>query len=370
MKKPNQQKKKSDTNSSKELKLPLIQNKAKNGNTKKSQEQPSKNKEELKIPNIPLTKSFPKGRKSFELNKKGQNSNEASGKPEAKTNKTNYKAIKTEGAEDSKQKISNEKLMQLKEQRKQRLKQQKLEEEKQYKLYEKLIEEYKINPKDKPKTDENKSIEENPQVIISSKKAQKILEEGGMLDAYKHVLAQLCKNGLPTGDIFEYASYVVKNYEKKWKEKKSQMMKDKIDKYYEEKEKEIKETLGNSGEIIVNKSLENRDELKFIQSLDKSRSGRNVIPITNQKFFIQNKFLNSSKNKNAKNINKKDLKDSKENNIESIKPKENSAEKNNKIKSNNNSNSFNRGNSNSKNNKSKEKKDGENNKIKNNKKGK
>ena len=156
--------------------------------------------------------------------------------------------------------------MQLKEQRKQRLKQQRIEEEKQYKLYEKLIEEYKTNPKDKPKTDENKNIEENPQVIISSKKAQKILEEGGMLDAYKHVLAQLCKNGLPTGDIFEYASYVVKNYEKKWKEKKSQMMKDKIDKYYEEKEKEIKETMGNSGEILVNKSLENREELKFIQT--------------------------------------------------------------------------------------------------------
>ena len=35
-----------------------------------------------------------------------------------------------------------------------------------------------------------------------------------MLDAYKHVLAQLCKQGLPTGNIFEYASIVVKNYEK------------------------------------------------------------------------------------------------------------------------------------------------------------
>ena len=367
MKKPNQQKKQSDTNSSKGLKLPPIKSNVKNGNTKKSQEQPSKNKEELKIPNIPLTKSFPKGRKSFEINKKGQNSNDANDKPEAKTNKSSYKALKTEGAEDSKQKISNEKLMQLKEQRKQRLKQQRIEEEKQYKLYEKLIEEYKTNPKDKPKTDENKNIEENPQVIISSKKAQKILEEGGMLDAYKHVLAQLCKNGLPTGDIFEYASYVVKNYEKKWKEKKSQMMKDKIDKYYEEKEKEIKETMGNSGEILVNKSLENREELKFIQSLDKSRSGRNVIPIKDQKFFYQNKFSNLSKNKNTKNSEKKDLKDTKKNNIES---KENSAEKNNKIKNNNNSNSSNRGNSNSKNNKSKEKKDGESNKIKNNKKGK
>ncbi len=365
MKKANQQKKQSDTNSSKGLKLPLIQSNAKNGNTKKSQEQPSKskNKEELKIPNIPLTKNFPKGRKSFELNAKAQNSNEANGKPEAKAS---YKAIKTEGAEDSKQKISNDKLLQLKEQRKQRLKQQRIEEEKQYKLYEKLIEEYKANPKDKPKTDENKNAEESPQVIISSKKAQKILEEGGMLDAYKHVLAQLCKNGLPTGDIFEYASYVVKNYEKKWKEKKRQMLKDKIDKHYEEKEKEINETRENSGEIIVNKSLENREELKFIQSLDKSRSGKNVIPLIDQKFYIKNKFSYFSKNKNLKNSKKKDLKDTKEsNNIEPIKLKESSVEKNN-----NNSNSSKRENSISSNNKSKEKKGGENNKNKNNKKGK
>jgi hypothetical protein len=321
------------------------------------------------MPNIPLTKSFPKGRKSFELNKKGQNSNEVSGKPEAKANKSSYKAIKTEGAEDSKQKISNERLMELNEQRKQRLKKQRLEEEKQYKLYEKLIEEYKTNSKDKPKTDENKSIEENPQVIISSKKAQKILEDGGMLDAYKHVIAQLCKNGLPTGDIFEYASYVVKNYEKKWKEKKSQMMKDKIDKYFEEKEKEINEKVENNEEKIVNKSLENREELKFIQSLDKSRSGNNVIPLIDQNFYIK-KHPILSKNKNTKNSKKKDLKDNKENNIEPIKLKESSAEKNNKIKNNNNSNSSNRANSNSKIDKSKEKKDIESNKNKNTKKGK
>jgi hypothetical protein len=54
-------------------------------------------------------------------------------------------------------------------------------------------------------------------------------------------------------------------------------MKDKIDKYYEKKQNEINKSL--DGEMNnINKSLEHRNELKFIQSLDKSRSGRNVIP--------------------------------------------------------------------------------------------
>ena len=60
-----------------------------------------------------------------------------------------------------------------------------------------------------------------------------------MLDAYKYLVIQLCKNGLPTGNLFEYSAFVIRNYEKKWKEKKSKMTKEKIDKYYEEKQKEM-----------------------------------------------------------------------------------------------------------------------------------
>ena len=77
---------------------------------------------------------------------------------------------------------------------------------------------------------------------------------------------ELCKQGLPNGNVFEYASIVVKNYEKKWKEKKSKLTKEKIEKYYEEKQKEIEKENKNDVKI-VNKSLEHREELKFIQSL-------------------------------------------------------------------------------------------------------
>ena len=58
-----------------------------------------------------------------------------------------------------------------------------------------------------------------PKIKINESKANDILEEGGMFDAYKYLLEQLCKHGLPSGNIFEYASYVIKNYEKKWKKK-------------------------------------------------------------------------------------------------------------------------------------------------------
>jgi len=44
-----------------------------------------------------------------------------------------------------------------------------------------------------------------------------------MLDAYQciikfilDVMLNICKNGLPVGNIFEYASFLVLNYEKKW----------------------------------------------------------------------------------------------------------------------------------------------------------
>ena len=145
------------------------------------------------------------------------------------------------------------------------------------KLYTELVEEFKNNNK-RSKKNYNSQILENSNKItnVSGAKAQKILEEGGMLDAYKYVLSQLCKQGLPNGNIFEYASIIVKNYEKKWKEKKSKMIKEKIDKYYEEKQKELENE--NKDEVkIINKSLEHREELKFIQSLDKSRSKRNII---------------------------------------------------------------------------------------------
>ena len=269
MKKPKQNK-----NASKETKLPLIQSNLQKGslkqdsNSKEKLEQKSKQLNIPQIPNIPLTnKNIP------DVTNKS--------KSEKRRKKINYMVKEEENVEPEKTKeegprITEEKLAQLKMQRKKRIEKEKKEEEKEIKLYTELIEEYK-NSNKKSKKDYNSKILEsaNKTTNISGAKAQKILEDGGMLDAYKYVLAQLCKQGLPTGNIFEYASIVVKNYEKKWKEKKSKIAKEKIEKYYEKKQKEIENE--NKNEIkVVNKSLEHRDELKFIQSLDKSRSKINI----------------------------------------------------------------------------------------------
>ena len=87
-----------------------------------------------------------------------------------------------------------------------------------------------------------------------------------MLDAYKYLIVQLCKNGFPTGNLFEYSAYVIKNYEKKWKEKKSKMTKEKVEKYWQEKKEEIKNfkktnnTIEDENKIkAFNRSLEERE---------------------------------------------------------------------------------------------------------------
>ena len=293
MKKNKKEKKTINSFSSKDLQLPIIQRNIQNGNLKESNfntikskniQKPSKKTSNLnnipQIPQIPLAKSIEKDGKPFGITNISQSTNKTRSKSGRKKKIYYYKDEINPNEELIKEdvpRISEEKLSQIREQRKKRLHQAKLDEEKELEIYSKLIEEYKNNIN---KRNKNLLIEENSKIpIISSQKAQKILEEGGMLDAYKYVLYQLCRIGLPTGNVFDYSSYFIKKYEKKWKEKKSKMLKDKIDKYYEEKQKEINNNLDKDGEIKkVNKSLEHREEYKFIKNLDKSRSKRNIIP--------------------------------------------------------------------------------------------
>ncbi len=48
-------------------------------------------------------------------------------------------------------------------------------------------------------------------------------------------MISLCKNGLPSGNLFEYAAYTILEYEKKWKQIKSKEKKEMVSKYWEEK---------------------------------------------------------------------------------------------------------------------------------------
>ena len=205
---------KQNRNSTKETKLPLIQSNLQKGSLKPNADSKEKITQKAnkinapQIPNIPLTnRGVPKNllnssnkikteknKRKFNINKEEEN--------------TEQEKTKEEGP-----RISEEKLTQLKIQRKKRIEKQRKEEEKEIKLYTELVEEYK-NSNKKNKKNYNSQILEGANKVtnISGAKAQKILEEGGMLDAYKYVLSQLCKQGLPNGNIFEYASIVVKNY--------------------------------------------------------------------------------------------------------------------------------------------------------------
>ena len=226
MKKAKQEKKKA-TETNKGIKLPLIQSNTQKGKVKDTQDNSSKaklfskesdQKNNLKeippMPNIPINKSIPKNKKSFISTHLSQNSNKERGKSEISKKIPNIKeeiSSKKSFTKEESSKFTEERLSQLRKQRKQRIMKEKKEEKKEIELYEKLIEEYKGSPKEKKsKNIKNELNEENPKINISSKKAQTILEEGGMLDAYKYVLAQLCKNGLPSGNIFEYDSIFVK----------------------------------------------------------------------------------------------------------------------------------------------------------------
>ena len=141
------------------------------------------------------------------------------------------------------------KLDEYNEKRKKRLLLEKKEEERDKKIYEQVLKEFQDNKvknenRNKTKLTEGKNRNNDinyqlPNIKISEKKTQKILEEGGMLDAYKYLIIQLCKNGLPIGNLFEYSAMVIKNYEKKWKDKKAKLKKEQVEQYWKEKKEQV-----------------------------------------------------------------------------------------------------------------------------------
>ena len=217
------------------------------------------------------------------------------------------------------------------------------------KIFEKILSENKLN-KGVPKF-EDKMVT----FKITEKKAQNILKEGGMMDAYEYLISQLCKNGLPTGNLFEYASFVIKSYEKIWKDRKSKELKNKVEQYWIDKEKQALNS------ALRNKSLEHRKSYNFIKSLDRSRSSlkiqdnpnkkevdeeTNIKPITtknknrskskNNKNNNNNKKVNNNNNNNNTNNNTNNKNIKKVNNTNNNKPNNKSNTNNNKPNTNNN----------------------------------
>ena len=47
------------------------------------------------------------------------------------------------------------------------------------------------------------------------KRGLKILRESGIYDAHQQLMTDICRFGMPSGDIFEYAAVKMLNYEKR-----------------------------------------------------------------------------------------------------------------------------------------------------------
>ena len=301
----------------------------KKSNTKKSST--SKDAKLPKIANsIQKSKSPVKGGKG---NSKSKNSSKVNIlKTSANLKKEDPKALKIE---------------EYNEKRKKRIEQEKKEEARDKKVYDQVLKEYQEKSKARTNTEVNvknrltspKSRDDDlnniqlPKIKISEKKTQAILEEGGMLDAYKYLVIQLCKNGLPTGNLFEYSAYVIKNYEKKWKEKKSKMNKEKLEQYWKEKKQEVekfekqqkkspdpkqkvnKTTKEEENKIkALNRSLEQREINKLIANMDKSRSSRHKQSFDQFKKNKSEEQLPIISDKNKVSVNQKEGKNAKKGN--------------------------------------------------------
>ena len=131
-----------------------------------------------------------------------------------------------------------------------------------------------------------------------------------MIEAYKQLIKNLCQNGMPKGNVYNYCSEFIKNFERVWQKMKYKKLSKKIEQHFKDKKELYIKNNENNNKNKYFRVLEQREEMQFIKKLDKSRSSLRVIKRIN--------ILDSNKNKEtiANNINKKE---ENKNNIKDIK---------------------------------------------------
>ena len=223
--------------------------------------------------------------------------------------------------------ISKEKLKEIKEKRNKRL----LLEKKKYEIQMKMLEDLKENNNINKKQEIELSNKIYSPIEINHKKAQNILKKAGMIDAYKFLIEHLCKNGVPSGNLYEYSSNIIKNYEKEWKKKKFKMMNEKIEKHFDKKKKLIlsNESGSNrSNDNLFFKIIKRREQGQFLKKLDKSRSTLHIIKKIPE-FIKKIENKKEANNNEDKNTNKSNINKSNNNKINTNVNKINNKEKNN-----------------------------------------
>ena len=159
----------------------------------------------------------------------------------------------------------------------------------------------------------------NTPIKINYLNAQKILEESGMIEAYKQLIKNLCQNGMPEGNVYNYCSDFIKNFERVWQKMKYKKLSKQIEEHFKEKKELYIKNNENNTKNKYFRVLEQREEMQFIKKLDKSRSSLRVIKRIN--------ILDPNKNNNEATINnimnKKLYKNYERKSINKIKPIEN-----------------------------------------------
>lgn len=140
------------------------------------------------------------------------------------------------------------------------------------------------------------------QLAINTRQVLSILEDSGIIEAYKYLINSIEKTGWPKKDLYEYSSNIIKGYESKWKKKKIKKRNEITEKYFEDKLKHYKEEKNKGNENIkLFRVLKAREENKFIKKLDKSRSSLNIIK---KNITLLNKSNNENMEKNNNNDSK------------------------------------------------------------------
>ena len=155
--------------------------------------------------------------------------------------------------------------------------------------------------------------------------AQKILEESGMIEAYKQLIKNLCQNGMPEGNVYNYCSDFIKNFERVWQKMKFKKLSKKIEEHFKEKKELYIKNNENNSKNKYFRVLEQREEMQFIKKLDKSRSSLRVIkrinildPNKKNEEKINN--INKKENNKINNMDKKAYKNYERKSINKIKP--------------------------------------------------
>ena len=61
------------------------------------------------------------------------------------------------------------------------------------------------------------SEREEAKNVTPQDKALAYLQKSGIINAYEYLLTSLCENGLPTGNLYEFAALMMLKYEKRMK---------------------------------------------------------------------------------------------------------------------------------------------------------